>query len=186
MPYVSKVYRKQGGDEFVVASGGAITVESGGTLTVAGVTIDDDTLAMTNLTASAAEMNELDGIAATVTVAIAASSTTDGMDITITAKDAAGGTVAAVHQLEFWMSEDPDGIGLTADTYSGDLTAIDGAILSAHTAKKHWSVVTDDAGVFTATLVASANPADQYVACKKPLGGAVVVSDISDGTWEGA
>lgn len=30
--YGPKVYRKQGGDELVVASGGAITVESGGTI----------------------------------------------------------------------------------------------------------------------------------------------------------
>jgi hypothetical protein len=30
--YQPKVYRKQGGDEMVVASGGAITVETGGTL----------------------------------------------------------------------------------------------------------------------------------------------------------
>jgi hypothetical protein len=32
MSYQTKVYRKQGGDEFVVASGGKITIESGGTL----------------------------------------------------------------------------------------------------------------------------------------------------------
>lgn len=55
--YQPKVYEKQGGDELVVASGGAITVESGGSLTVAGVTIDASTLALTGLTASAAELN---------------------------------------------------------------------------------------------------------------------------------
>lgn len=35
MGYQPKTYRKQGGDEFVVASGGTITVESGGTLKLA-------------------------------------------------------------------------------------------------------------------------------------------------------
>ncbi|MER9710179.1 hypothetical protein NKJ13_07905 [Mesorhizobium sp. M0174] len=55
--YQPKVYRKQGGDELVVASGGLITVESGGALVVAGVTIDGSTLALTGLTASAAELN---------------------------------------------------------------------------------------------------------------------------------
>lgn len=34
MTYQPKTYRKQGGDEFVVASGGKITVESGGVLDV--------------------------------------------------------------------------------------------------------------------------------------------------------
>ena len=56
--YTNKVYHKQGGDELVVASGGALTVESGGTLTVAGVTVDETTLAMTDLTASAVELNQ--------------------------------------------------------------------------------------------------------------------------------
>ena len=56
--YQPKVYDKQGGDELVVASGGAITVETGGTLTVAGVTVDATTLAMTGLTASAVELNQ--------------------------------------------------------------------------------------------------------------------------------
>jgi copper homeostasis protein CutC len=56
--YSPKVYRKLGGDEMVVASGGTITVESGGSITVGGVTIDENTTAVTGLTASAAELNE--------------------------------------------------------------------------------------------------------------------------------
>lgn len=36
MSYQSKVYRKQGGDELVVASGGKITVESGGAIEAPG------------------------------------------------------------------------------------------------------------------------------------------------------
>ncbi len=55
--YQPKVYRKQGGDEMVVASGGKITVEAGGELEVAGVTIDENTLAMDGVTASATELN---------------------------------------------------------------------------------------------------------------------------------
>lgn len=34
--YQPKVYRKQGGDELIVASGGEIDIESGGTLAIAG------------------------------------------------------------------------------------------------------------------------------------------------------
>lgn len=122
----------------------------------------------------------------TVTIGLAASATTDGMDITITVKDLSGATVAAAHQLEIWMSESAVGAGLTGDAYSGDLTATTGAILSAHTAKKHWSVATAATGIFAATLVASANPVDQYVACKAPLGAAIIVSVVSGTNWEGA
>lgn len=53
----TKVYMEQGGDTMVVASGGTITVQSGGSLTIAGVTVDETTLAMTGLTATAAELN---------------------------------------------------------------------------------------------------------------------------------
>lgn len=56
--YGPKVYHKQGGDELVVKSGGAITVESGGSLTVAGVTVDENTLAMDGVTATATELNQ--------------------------------------------------------------------------------------------------------------------------------
>jgi hypothetical protein len=36
MSYNAKVYQKQGGAELVVASGGSINIESGGTITAAG------------------------------------------------------------------------------------------------------------------------------------------------------
>lgn len=121
-----------------------------------------------------------------VTIALAASATTDGMDITITVKDGRGNTVADVFELEFWMSEAATGIGLTADTYSGDLTATTGAILSALTAKKHWKVVTAATGIFAATLVDSANPTDQYVAVRRPMTGRLVVSGASGTNWQGA
>jgi hypothetical protein len=48
MSYNAKVYRKQGGNELVVASGGSIDIESGGALEIAGVAI----------TATAAEINQ--------------------------------------------------------------------------------------------------------------------------------
>ncbi len=48
---------EQGGETIYVKSGGTIRVDSGGSLTVAGVTVDETTLAMTGLTASATELN---------------------------------------------------------------------------------------------------------------------------------
>lgn len=54
MSYQPKVYRKQGGDIQIVASGGEIDVESGGSLKLAG----------TALTPTAAEINKLAGVVA--------------------------------------------------------------------------------------------------------------------------
>lgn len=55
---IPKVQILPGGNELAVKSGGAIVVESGASLTVAGVVVDETTLAMTGLTASAEELNQ--------------------------------------------------------------------------------------------------------------------------------
>lgn len=123
---------------------------------------------------------------ASFTIGLAASSTTDGMDITITAVDNTGSTVAKVVPFQMWISEAATGIGLTADSYSGTVTASVGAIHTALTAKKHFLGVTAATGIATITAVASANPADQYVVVAKPDGDGVVVSEASGTNWEGA
>lgn len=120
-----------------------------------------------------------------VNIALAASATTDGMDITVSVKDHRGLAVTERKLLHLFMSENATGGGLTADAYSGDLTATAGAILTALTAKKHWAVVTDATGVFAATLVDTANPADQYVVIGGPDISGVVLSPISGTNWEG-
>lgn len=127
-------------------------------------------------------------VPATFSIALAASATTDGMDITVTAKDADGNTLAGVWVFDMWMSEADTGAGLTGDTYSGDLTAASGGgvILEAMTAKKAWRVQTAATGIFKAVLVASANPADQYVAVALPLTGGAIVSGESGTNWQGA
>lgn len=124
--------------------------------------------------------------ASTFTIDLAASATTDGMDITITAVDGNGNTVAAVTPFEMWISEAATGIGLTADTYSGTVTASVGAIHTAVTAKKHFLGVTAATGIAVITAVASANPTDQYVVVAKPDRRGVVVSEASGTNWEGA
>jgi hypothetical protein len=53
-----KVGIEQGGDTLYVKSGGTIRVDSGGSLTIAGVTVDGSTLALTGLTATATELNQ--------------------------------------------------------------------------------------------------------------------------------
>lgn len=138
------------------------------------------------VTATAAELNLTDGAVATVTIALAASATTDGMDITITAKDAAGATLESANELVMFMSESATGLGLTGDTYSGDLTAGTGKILGTMTAKKCWLIQTHTTGIFVGTLVDSANPVDQYVVVVKPQTQGRVISAASGANWEGA
>lgn len=120
-----------------------------------------------------------------ITVALAASATTDGMAITITCLDAAGNVIKRVQRLDIWISESAIGAGLTADSYSGTVTASTGTILTAHTAKKHFSVLTAATGIAVLVAVDSANPVDQYVAAATP-DGRVYVSAISGTNWEGA
>lgn len=117
-----------------------------------------------------------------VTIALAAGAS-NGMLITVTAVDGNGAAVAAVHNLELWMSESATGAGLTADAYSGSLVASTGAILTTLTAKKHFNVVTDANGIFAGTLTDTAKPADQYVAVRKPVGAALKISAISGVLW---
>lgn len=128
----------------------------------------------------------LPAIPATVSIDLAASSTTDGMDITMTVRDSVGNAIPAVFELEWWISEAATGIGLTGDTYSGDVTAVTGTEHQEIVAKKHYKSLTTVNGVHVARAVANANPADQYVAVRHPLTGEVLVSAASGTNWEGA
>lgn len=64
--YQPKVYRKQGGDELVVADDGLITVESGGKIMIGAVELTIAGAAIGDITATAAELNKLDGVGAVV------------------------------------------------------------------------------------------------------------------------
>ena len=68
--YIPKVYRTQGGSEFVVASSGAITVESGGSLDIeSGGSLE---IAGTQVTATAAQLNQSAGLTTSSVVVAAA------------------------------------------------------------------------------------------------------------------
>lgn len=121
-----------------------------------------------------------------IDIALEVGGATDAMDVIITVQDGDLATIAAAHTLEVWISDAATGIGLTADTFSGALTAVSGAILSVLTATKHVIVTTAATGIIELRLVASANPADIYVAVKNPSTGQIHVSVISGTNWEGA
>jgi len=58
MSYQPKIYKKSGGDEMVIASGATMTIEDGATIVGSGITV-------AGVTATAAEINKLAGLATT-------------------------------------------------------------------------------------------------------------------------
>lgn len=122
------------------------------------------------------------GAAAKVSIGLAAGAN-NVMGVTITVQDEDGNTVTGVHQLDVWASESAAGLGLTGDTYSGDLVATAGVVLASLTAKKRWTVLTAATGIFTGNLTDTAEPQDQYIVVKNPIGAGVTVSAISAGKF---
>lgn len=122
---------------------------------------------------------------ADVVITYAASATTDGIEATFTVVDKEDTTIAKDYVLEAWISDQADGVGLTATAASGALSAAAGAIHTAHTAKKHVSAVAET-GVLTLLLVDSANTAGEYFCCKHPVTGEIILGDATVGTdYEG-
>lgn len=134
--YSPKTYRKQGGDEFVVANGGKVTVESGGAIDL--------------------KSGALLKIAGTVSTAsmVAAAGGPNVCEVTIQAKDANGTNLAHVVPLLVWLSDATSGAGLTATTASGDVgaKAASGTVLNALTAKKALLVQTLADGKFVLSI----------------------------------
>lgn len=128
------------------------------------------TVGGTAVTSTAGELNLLDNQIASAVPVLSAGAATDEMDITITCKNAAGETIAAVHQLEVWITDSATAYTLTGTSASGALTAVDGGILSVLTAKKHIICVTPATGIINLSLVDSANTAGEIVCVKLPNG----------------
>lgn len=262
--YKPAVYRKQGGDDLVVASGGTLDVESGGAFKIAGtqvtssaaelnvnygvtagtvtaskvvvvganknidtLTIADsglklgsgagtavtataaeinvldavtagtaaaskaavlganknlDTLVIadgglclgatagTAVTATAAEINELDDIVASFTFAYAAGGS-NVSEVTITCKDAAGATVDAARPFMVWLSDAATGVGLTGTSASGTVQAksASGADFAALTAKKCLIVQPLATGIYILEITDSAKTA--FYPCASTLDG---------------
>lgn len=141
----------------------------------------DDTL----VTSTAAELNQADNMIASAVPVLTAGAATDEMDITITVKDAAGETIAAVHQLEVWITDSDTAYTLTGTSASGALTAVDGGILSVLTAKKHIICVTPATGVINLSLVDSSNTAGEIVCVKLPNGRFSVSAASTGASYEG-
>ena len=124
----------------------------------------------TLVTSTAAELNLIDNSIATAVPVLSAGAATDEMDITITAKNAAGVTIAQVCQLEVWITDSATAYTITGTSASGALTAVDGGVLTAITAKKHIICVTPATGIINLSLVDSANTAGEIICVKLPNG----------------
>lgn len=79
LTYGPKVYHKQEGDELVVASGGAITIETGGTITYAGDDLIAEIAALSGLDAT--ELGYLNGVTAGAVLASKAAVVDTNKDI---------------------------------------------------------------------------------------------------------
>jgi len=116
--YTPSVYRKQDGDELIIASGGTLDVESGGSFKLAG----------TAITATAAELNQFDASATTGVVfgvasgTLSASEINDLKDTQITAI-AAPGAGRAVVPLWIHIFHDHGGTDFVQDA-AGDHLAL--------------------------------------------------------------
>lgn len=122
------------------------------------------------VTTTAAELNTIDNMVTTAVPVLSAGAATDEMDITITVKNAAGTTIAQVCQIEVWITDSATAYTLTGTSASGALTAVDGGVLTALTAKKHIICVTPATGIINLSLVDSANTAGEIVCVKLPNG----------------
>lgn len=174
--YQPGVYKEQGGERQVVASGASLDVESGGEIDIeSGGSLK---LAGTAITSTAAELNVSDGRVADVTFAAAAGGA-NVCEVTITCVDAAGTAVAEAHVLDVWLSDAATGAGLTGTTTSGTVTAkaASGAVFSTYTAKKDLRVQTLATGIFILEITDTAKTAF-YVCAKNPHTGKTEISTV--------
>jgi len=124
----------------------------------------------TAVTATAAELNELDDIVASFTFAATAGAE-NVCEVAITLKDAAGATVDGARPFMVWLSDADTGVGLTATTASGTVQAksASGADFATFTAKKALLVQPLATGVYTLEITDSAKTA--FYVCAATLDG---------------
>lgn len=130
----------------------------------------------TALSATAAEVNAVNGAVADFTFAAAAGAA-NVTEVTITAKDADGATVAVPHVFTVWLSDAATGAGLTGTTASGTVTAkaSSGAVIGTLTAKKALVVQALATGVFILEITDTAKTG--FYVCAQSFNGLVQAAD---------
>jgi hypothetical protein len=159
--YQAKVYRKQGGDEQVIAAGGKMTVESGG-----------------QVDQQAGSISKIGGAAIPENFTFApAAGAANVCEVTIQPRDGAGNALAGIRNLELWLSDAATGAGLTGTTASGAVAvkSNEGTDLTDLAAKKHKLVQTKAAGTYVLSITDSAKTGF-YVCVRHPVTGVPIVS----------
>lgn len=124
----------------------------------------------TAVTATAAELNELDDIVASFTFAATAGAE-NVCEVAITLKDAAGATVDGARPFMVWLSDADTGVGLTATTASGTVQAKaeSGVDFATFTAKKALLVQPLATGIYTLEITDTKKTA--FYVCAATLDG---------------
>jgi len=124
----------------------------------------------TAVTATAAELNELDDIVASFTFAATAGAE-NVCEVAITLKDAAGATVDGARPFMVWLSDSATGVGLTGTSASGTVKAksASGTDFATFTAKKALLVQPLATGIYTLEITDTAKTA--FYVCAATLDG---------------
>lgn len=184
--YQPKVYRKQGGDEFIVASGGLIDVESGGALKIAGVDVAAEVGALSGNLATAAELNRAADVSTRIVVITATGAITEVLHEGKTCLLAEVGGDAAVT------------LTLPAATGGGgryrfvvDVVNTSGYIIKAAAGADvfNGSIIGDDGGALTTALIWRAGATDDTLTLNGTTSGSVFrgnwveFEDVSTTGW---
>jgi len=146
----------------------------------------------TEVTASAAELNALDGITSTVSELNAVASLPATADITVGTEadnsinvavqlqDANGDNVAAVYHVECYLSDQADGTDETAAAPDADVAiGTDGVILSELTTDIRFKIQTDATGAFDLDIGDATGTPTWYLVVILPNGQQVISDAIT-------
>lgn len=153
-----------------------LAIKGDGTVEIDGVTVDSSSLAVTGLTATADELNLLDGAPASISFTPAAGAS-NVCEVTLQVNDAAAAALSGVFNFDLWLSDASSGAGLTGTTASGAVAAkaASGIDLATYTAKKALRVQTKADGTYILSITDSSKTGF-YVCAQLPTTGAAQVS----------
>jgi len=174
--YQPAVYRKQGGNEQVIASGGKVTLESGSildfesgsALKIAGVAVSS----------TAAELNALDGAPLLATFVVGAETGGNTINVSIALKDAGGTAIAVRGSVFAYMSDDANGDAIAAAAASGGVAIGTDGLAIPVVAAKAFQLVSESDGHIDVNVVEAAG-ATWYLVVVLPTGKLAVSGAIT-------